>query len=329
MTDQTDTLLHVTRAAMACDFELRFPAAGGEEQLTPALRAMEMLDPLEKQLSFFRPDSELSRINLLAADQPVTVEPGLFALLQLALDLSAETGGAYDLTSTPFWQLWGFSRRAGTIPTDEQITETLGRVGSRFVQLDPEEKTVSFSRPGVTLNLGSLGKGYALDRLAKKLAENGMSNFLLHGGQSSILARGAAPGPSGTAEDSQGWIVGVPDPRSPGRRIAEIHLRNKALGTSSSQFQSFRHGGKRYGHILDPRTGWPAEGILSATAVAPSAALADALSTAFYVLGPEDSLRYCQKRSEVGLLLLLTPKSGGKMEIVSAGLNDAELRLMG
>jgi thiamine biosynthesis lipoprotein len=339
---EAETLLHVARAAMACDFEVRFPAAAGEEALAAALKTMQALDPLEQRLSYFRPDSELSRINLLAAEQPVVVESDLFALLQLAIELSAETGGAFDVTSTPLWELWGFARRAGGIPTESQIAEALERVGSHFVRLDPANCSVFFTRPGVKLNLGSLGKGYALDRLAEKLAEGGIRDFLLHGGQSSVLASGTAPcgsqgdidhaqgdSPIFTAEkmgQSSGWIVGVPDPRAPKRRIAEISLRDKALGTSSTQFQSFRHEGKRYGHILDPRSGRPAEGVLSATAVAPSAVLADALSTAFYILGPEGSLRYCREHPEIGLLLILPPTEHGGLEIVTAGLGEGEIR---
>jgi FAD:protein FMN transferase len=325
-----ETLLHVERAAMACQFEVRFPADAGEEALAAALRAMELLDPLERRLSFFRPDSELSRINLLAAERPVAVEPDLFALLQLAVELSAETGGAFDITSAPLWELWGFARRAGGIPAEPQIAEALERVGSRFVRLDPANRSVAFTRPGVRLNLGSLGKGFALDRLAEQLAEAGLRDFLLHGGQSSVLARGAAPGDAAaTQNQSPGWVVGVPDPRAPKRRIAEICLRDKALGTSSAQFQSFRHEGKRYGHVLDPRSGRPAEGVLSATAVAPSAVLADALSTAFYILGPEASWQYCRRHPEVGMLLVLPPTDQGKIETITVGLGDEELRLLG
>jgi thiamine biosynthesis lipoprotein len=328
MTNQDDVLLHVTRRAMACDFELRFSAAEGEDRLALALETLEMLDPLERQLSFFQTDSELNRINLLAGEQPVLVEPELFELLQLAVKLSAETQGAMDITSTPLWQLWGFARRAGGIPTEEQIAEALSQVGSRLVQLDPAEKSVFFTQPGVKLNLGSLGKGYALDRLADALCEGGMKDFLLHGGQSSILARGEGIGERGEGRGArrEGWIVGVPNPQMPSRRIAEIHLKNKALGTSSAQFQSFRYEGKRYGHLIDPRTGRPAEGVLSATAVAPNATLADALSTAFYVLGPEASQAYCEKHSEFGVILFLTSKETGGWEIFSAGLGDAELR---
>jgi thiamine biosynthesis lipoprotein len=153
-----------------------------------------------------------------------------------------------------------------------------------------------------------------------------MEHFLLHAGQSSILAHGTdasqAPGSGDSTPDF--WTIGIPHPWRSGRRVAEIRLRNRAIGTSSSQFQSFRHKGKLYGHIIDPRTGYPAEGVLSATVVAASSALADGLSTAFYVLGPEKSLAYCQAHPEIGAVLLTPSSRGGDLEIHSSGLPDCD-----
>jgi thiamine biosynthesis lipoprotein len=187
--------------------------------------------------------------------------------------------------------------------------------------------------------LGGIGKGYALDRCAEKLIGGGMEHFLLHGGQSSILAHGAdltcAKGDSPIFADtkigtvpkdatSNFWTIGIPHPWKTSRRIAEIHLRNRAIGTSSSQFQSFRHKGKLYGHIIDPRTGRPAEGVLSATVVASSSALADALSTAFYVLGVEKSLAYAQAHPEIATVLLTPSSRGENVKIHCSGLDDGD-----
>ena len=121
------------------------------------------------------------------------------------------------------------------------------------------------------------------------------------------------------------WEVGLRDPRQPGRRLAVVRLCNRALGTSGGQFQSFRHQGRRYGHILDPRSGRPAEGVLSATVVAPTAALADALSTAFYVMGPQPSLAYCKTHPEIGMIMLCPGSHATEVEIHRAGLADDEL----
>ena len=359
--DDGPLMMHFARRAMATQFEIRFPCAvdgmtGGREHEAPlALETLESLDGLEERMSFFRPTSEISRINLLAAEGPVEVEPELFQLLCLAKDIWRETEGALDITATPLWQAWGFAARkrvpgTGRMPSEEQIAEALSRVGFQFVELDGQRNTIRFSQPGMQLNLGSIGKGYALDRCAAKLIDGGMRHFLLHGGQSSILAHGSDMGQAAECREKNGagsepheifhnnkesserpdqvlsdfWTIGIPHPWKAGKRIAELKLRNRAIGTSSSQFQSFRHKGKLYGHIIDPRTGRPAEGILSATVIAGSSALANALSTAFFVLGLEKSLAYARAHPEIATVLLTHCGRGGDVEIQRFGLDDGD-----
>jgi thiamine biosynthesis lipoprotein len=314
---------------MACDFEVCLNAGQYETDTVTALKALDLVEQLEDKLSVFREASEVSSINRAAAEHPVKVEPGLFSLLQLAVKLYEETGGAFDITSAPLWKAWGFARRAGAIPDDDQLAEARTRVGSHLLQLDPTAGMIRFCKPGVELNLGSIGKGYALDRAAEVLATAGIEDFLFHGGQSSVLARGSRIGEvsDSSAEPEGGWLVGLPHPLRHGFRLGEIRLRGRALATSSSGLQYFRHQGKRYGHVLDPRTGWPAEGVLSATALAPSAAMADALSTAFYVMGPEEAEQYCQTRPELAAILVCPPPRGPGIEVVSIGLEEDEIHL--
>ena len=322
-------LIHVARRAMACEFEFRFNAGQYEDATEVALEALDLVEALEDQMSIFRETSELCHINRSAAREPVEVEPGLFGLLQLAQRLHGETDRAFDLTSSALWEVWGFARRAGTVPSRRQLAEARRRVGSQLVELDVERRTVRFRREGIQLNLGSLGKGYALDRCAEKLQQADIGDFLLHGGHSSVLARGArATTKDSSPEDvSLGWSVGVRHPLRPDRRLAEIRLCDRALATSGSWAQSFVHGGRRYGHILDPRSGRPAQRVLSATVVAPSATLADALSTAFYVMGPQAALDYCRGRPEIATLLVCPVRHSGGIEIRTAGLGDDQLTL--
>lgn len=316
-----DLYVQVSRRAMASEFEVRFADGLYPQGTQVALESLDLVEQLEEQLSFFRPESQLSRINLLAADEPIEVEPSLFALLQLAMTVSDETDGAYDITSTPLWETWGFARRKGQIPTSEQIAEARSLVGRSLVELDAERHTIRFRRPGVRINLGSIGKGHALDVGSKHLLASGMTDFLFHGGQSSVLAHGSqTPKPA----EPKPWEVGIRHPEQPTRRLGIVRLDNRALGTSGGQFQSFRHHGRRFGHILDPRSGWPAESVLSATVVAKSAALADALSTAFYVMGPAASLAYCQKHPDIGMVMLCPEPNRGGIEIHTAGLGQNE-----
>jgi len=321
-------LLRVGRRAMACQFEISLNVGQYPQGLEVAMEVLDLVDRLEAQLSYFRPESQSSRVNREAAFRPVTVEREVMELLVQAVELSRQTGGAYDITSAPLWETWGFARRAGAIPTAPQLAEALELVGYEQLELDREQSTVRLGRPGMRLSLGSLGKGYTLDRCAQVLLDAGIGHFLIHAGASSVIARGhrgvefAAAGPQGP-----GWTVGLPSPLHPERRRGLLRLCDRALGTSGAQAQSFWHQGKRYGHLLDPRTGWPADGVLSATAVAPTAMLADALSTAFYVLGAEATLAYCQAHADCGAVGFVRARRAGGLEIRTAGLERKDLLL--
>jgi thiamine biosynthesis lipoprotein len=291
---------------------------------------------LERQLSYFRPESEISQINRTAAEREVEVEPRLFGLLQLAMRVWRESGGAYDLTAAPLWEAWGFARRAGAIPKDDQLAAARALVGSQWVELNERRSTIRFHRAGVRLNLGSIGKGYAVDRAVELLLAEGVTDFLVHGGYSSVAARGGVGWTSESVllheTDSEvhptsertPWTIGVKDPLRTDVRVGQIELNDRALGTSGAQHQSFRHQGKRYGHILDPRTGWPADGVLAVSVTAPTAAEADALSTAFYVLGPQWAMDYC-RHPQAGTrpsiaAVMFCPSEGNRWEMHDSGV---------
>ncbi|NLE39455.1 MAG: FAD:protein FMN transferase [Pirellulaceae bacterium] len=322
-------VLRVGRKAMAAEFELFFNAGQYPEATEAALAALDEVDRIEEQLSYFRATSEVSRINQLAQSEPLPIDADLFELLELAARLHGETDGALDITAGPLSEVWGFARRKGTIPTNEQLDEARSRVGSDKLELNSNGQTARLGVPGMRINLGAIGKGYALDRSAAILAERGIEDFLMHGGQSSVVARGSRgnPGFAPNRGEPTGWTVGVHDPTRHGRRLAEIRLCNRALATSSSEKQFFRHQGRRYSHILDPRTGQPAEGLVSATVVAPSAVLADGLSTALFVLGADHALTFCEARPELAVLLVRA--EGSQIEVLSSGFTPGELEILG
>jgi thiamine biosynthesis lipoprotein len=287
--------LHLGRPAMACRFEITLPSEL-ERHLDAAQAALDQVDRLEDQLSIFRPTSELSLINQEAAARPVPVEADLLALLRRCRELHALTGGAFDITSTPLSRVWGFLRREGRVPSAEELAEARAAVGMEQVHL-ADDGTVRFARAGVSLNLGSIGKGYALDRVAEGLRVSGVSTALLAAGSSSVLAVGSGPG-------GHGYEVGLRDPRDHQRRLGTVRLAGSALGVSGVGEQSFAADGRRFGHIIDPRTGWPVEGRLYVAVVAPDAALADALATAFFVGGRGVAERYVSAHPQVSVLLM-------------------------
>jgi len=266
-------------------------------------------------MTIYRADSEVLRINRLAAAGPVVTEPRLFSIFQLAARLCRETRGAFDVTSSPLSEAWGFSRRQSRLPSDEEIAAALERVGMDDVLLEEEHHSVAFRRPGLSLHLNSIGKGYALDRMAESLDAAGVGDYLLHGGRSSVLARGTSPSGS-----RPGWTIGIPHPLRPGERIGEVDLVDRALGTSGSGTQFFEHAGRRFGHVLDPRTGWPAEGVYAATVVAPSAAEADGLSTAFYVMGADAAAEYCAAHPGIGAIVVSMGEERGSLRVSAMGL---------
>ncbi|HEX3725018.1 MAG TPA: FAD:protein FMN transferase [Pirellulales bacterium] len=318
--DQDHYLVKLSRRAMACEFEIFLNAGQYPHATEVALATLDLVDRLEDQLSVYRPDSEISRLNRLAFDEPVPVEPRLFALLEQALAVHAETGGAYDITSSPLSAVWGFTRRAGSIPDAATLAAAQARVGSQFVELDPDQQTIRFRIPGIEINLGSIGKGYALDRCAELLETSGIHDFLLHGGHSSVLARGA----DSAIAPHQGWLVGVRDPLRIERRAGQLRLHERALATSGSGTQFFMHQGRRLSHILDPRTGWPAEGVLSVSVVAPSAAVADALSTAMFVMGPQQAESYCAAHPQIAAVMFCAGARAGNAEQHLFGLGEGQ-----
>jgi FAD:protein FMN transferase len=287
-------MLRFARRAMATTFDVILPFD------TPAASeiaqsALDEIDRLEAQLTVYRDTSEVSRLNAKAAHHPVHVERNLFDLLSLAAAIHRATEGAFDVAVGALIKTWGFFRRAGHLPSPEELTAVRERIGMQQVVLDEARQTVAFRRQGVEINLGSIGKGFALD-IAASLAN--APNMLIHGGHSSLLAVG------NESPNATGWTIGLTDPQRPERRRALVRLRNRAMATSAITHQHFEHDGKKVGHLLDPRTAWPAEGVLSATATAPTAAEADALATAFFILGVEKARAYCESHPLIGAVVI-------------------------
>jgi thiamine biosynthesis lipoprotein len=317
--DKEFTLLRFSRRAMATTFEVLLPF-GVSNSASLAETALDEVDRLEDQLTVFRPTSEVSRLNQTAAQKPIPVEKRLFQLLAQAAGLTRGTEGAFDIATGALTKLWGFYRRSAKVPTPEELAEVMTRVGMKHIVLDPRQQTVRYLRPGLEINLGSIGKGYALDRAADLLrCQWPEGSVLMHGGHSSVYALGNG------SSNGHGWRVGIRHPWNPERRLAIVHLQNRALGTSAATFQHLEYQGRKLGHILDPRTGWPAEDMASASVVAPTAAEADALATAFFILGVEKAKTYCENHPDIGAVLL---PEGDSATPVSFGLSAEDVELL-
>jgi len=283
---------------MACRFEVTLPL-WNRAGIVVARNALDDVDKLEQQLSVFRESSEVSYLNRRAAAEPVNVESSLFELLLLCQELSHDTEGAFDITSGPLTRCWGFLKRDSRLPSPDELERARQLVGRDKLLLDAASRTVRFRSAGTEINLGSIGKGYALDRAAAMMAQSGMRpTALLNAGSSSIRAIG-----SGGA-GSPGWLLGLGHPSNKTRRLALLRMRDCALSTSGSEEQSFVHDGRRYGHIIDPRSGVPAEDVISVSVIAQSTAITDALATAFYVGGRRLAEAYCALHPDVLVIML-------------------------
>jgi thiamine biosynthesis lipoprotein len=279
---------------MACRFEVTL--SDEDARFVPAARAaLDEVDRIEAALTVFRESSEVSAVNRSAGEAPVGASPLLFDLLTLCRGLHAATGGAFDPTSAALTRAWGFLVREWRVPAPEEVEAARAAAGFDKVELDDGARTVRFRAPGLGLNFGSIGKGYALDLVARGLRAAGVPRALVSAGGSSVLAFGGGAG----------FPVDVTSPRR-GGVLAHLTMREAGLATSGAGEQFFEKDGRRYGHVIDPRTGWPAEGVLSASVVASSAAEADALSTAFLVAGPDFAAGYCE--SHPGVMALLVPE---------------------
>jgi len=286
--------------------------AAGEE-------ALDEIERLEAQLSLFRPSSEIAHLNARAAQAPVRVTPAVFALLQHAQRLHQESGGAFDITIAPLVRCWGFMDGSGHLPRAGELAEARACVGMSLVQLDPRDFTVRFSRPGVMLDLGAIGKGYAIERAAEVLREAGVGSALLHGGTSSVQALGHPP-------DAEAWKIAIERPRpgltrppvpTPGQQpslLATVPLCDAAMSVSAVWGKFFQSEGRTYGHVLDPRTGQPVAGTTLAAVVLPSATEADALSTALLTLGAAGHDSIANLRPDMRTLVVAESAAGFHVE---------------
>jgi thiamine biosynthesis lipoprotein len=292
-----------TRPAMGSQFTVHLYASDERRAAAYFDMAFEEIERVEELLSNYRPSSELSRINRLAAQEAVTTDPEVFAFLQLTSEAARTSGGAFDITVGQLLRAWGFFRGEGRYPSPEELAKARTAVGWQNVVLDSRSRTVRFRVPGVELDPGGIGKGYAADRVIGLLREAGIQSALVDAGSSTMVALGSPPGEAG-------WRVHIPRPGDRAQHISTVLLRDNALSTSGSYEKFFRLNGRTYCHIFDPRTGEPVQGVLQTTVIVSDGTTSEILSKVMFVLGPDASKKYLHSVSGVkGLWILGEPKA--------------------
>ena len=342
----------LARNAMATRFELVLHGEHAVALRAAGEAALDEVDRLENQLSLYRPGSEIAQLNARAAREAVRVTPELFALLQRAQQLHAETGGAFDITVAPLVRCWGFmsgcqgarsDKSDGAdggwhppagVPSAEAVAAARANVGLEQLRLNSPDRTVRFAREGVMLDLGAIGKGYAVERAAEILRAAGVKSALLHGGTSTVCAIGSPPGaeswkvaieqpPAGvwSSAFTQSEVVEPPEGGIPNELPGSLPLRDAALSVSAVWGRSFDAEGKTFGHVIDPRTGWPVENAMLAAVVLGSATETDALSTALLTLGRAGLDGMAKLRP--GLRALVVSRETGKPSVARHGFPDS------
>jgi thiamine biosynthesis lipoprotein len=218
----------------------------------------------------------------------VKTPPELFRLLADCVEYSRKSEGAFDISVGPLMKTWGFYKGSGNLPGAAEVKSSLERVGYRHILLDAENHTVRFARKGVELDPGGIGKGYAVDRMAAILKDKGVETALISGGGSSIYAMGAPPG-------DPGWNVKIRDPRDETRTAIEVFLKDESMSTSGSYEKFFMAEGRMFSHIMDPRTGYPAKGMLAVSVIAPRALDSEAWTKPVFILGREWAAQHIPK----------------------------------
>lgn len=256
--------------------------------------AFEEVQRLDLQMSNYRPDSEWSKINREAARGPVAVTEETMQLLAQCLEYSRRSEGAFDITVGPLMKIWGFYKGSGRIPHRAEIRTALGRVGWKRIRLDRKARTVRFDAP-VEMDPGGIGKGYAVDKMVGVLRRQGVRSGFITAGRSSMYGIGAPP------NEPRGWRVEIPNPRDSRKPAAVYYLKDQSMATSGSTEKFFAAGGRIYTHIMDPRTGYPAEGMLQVSVIAPRATDSEAWTKPYFILGRQWTERNKPKEFQVFL----------------------------
>jgi thiamine biosynthesis lipoprotein len=275
--------------AMATTFEVVVVYDDDRYARQAAAAAFDEVDRLEGELSRFIENSDITRINNLPANQPLRLGLNAFECLQLSARMYAETNGAFDITVGSLLSLWRNEDGTPRTPSQEELNRARQHTGTGLLQLDEAEHTVQLLASPVQVDLGGVGKGYAVDRVAELLREWSIDIALISGGYSSVLA---LDGPAGT----KGWPLTLSNPDNRKQILARPILRGRALSGSGLQ---------KGQHIIDPRTAQPVKGKLAAWASASDAASADALSTAFMIMSPEEIRQYCLRHPDVSAMIML------------------------
>lgn len=308
--------LELRGQTMGTYYQVKIIGADPNQRIEFDQAVVEQLEVVNQLMSNWVATSDVNRFNKNISEEPVQVNVHTANVVAKALEIADATKGAFDPTLGPLIELWGFgTRKNDEVPDPEALKAVMERIGYQKIQLDGN--SLSKTQPELTMNLSSLAKGYAVDLVYDMLKEKGFTSFMVNvGGEVRVHGVNAAQRP---------WQMAIegPDPNRVNTIFRISSLRNVAMATSGDYRNFFRYEGKRYSHLLDPRTGWPIEARITAVSViAKDCMTADALATALCIMSPEEGLSLIESMPNVECMLILRDEGDRLTELVSSGMES-------
>ncbi len=299
-----------SRVSMACTYSIVAYGTDAQKLKQAVTEAFDEVDRIDRLMSHYKPDSPLSQINREAAQHSVKVEKELFWFLKECMAFSYISDGAFDITVGPLMKTWGFFRGEGRMPSTKDLSEVKKLVGYQHLIFDDNAQTIQFDREGIELDLGGIAKGYAVARVRGILMAHDIRRALISAGDSTIYALGSPP-------ESDAWEVQVQDPLDTRKVAITVRLKNETLSVAGSSEKFFELNGKRYSHIMDPRTGKPVMNILSVAVITGwNGQDADALDNVFYVLGVKKSRKLMRQMDDIREAYFFLPNKARHWKLI-------------
>ena len=285
-----------TLKLMGCRFDLTVVAPSAEQGDVYMDAAIAEMSRIEHLISDWDSTSQLSEVNRQAGIRPVAVDRELIELIRRSVGISQLTDGAFDISYASMDKVWHFDGSMKTKPTQAAIAASVSKIGYQKIVIDDAAGTVYLPEAGMKMGFGAIGKGYAADRARALLEREGVTAGIINA-SGDLTAWGKQP----SGED---WLVAITNPLNKARAFAWLPIENRAVVTSGNYEKYVTFDGVRYSHIIDPRTGYPSTGILSATVFAPRAELADALATSIFVMGTDTGIDFVNQLPGVEVIII-------------------------
>jgi FAD:protein FMN transferase len=273
-------------------------------------QALDEVERIDKLISHYKPESQISKINLEGSKGPVVIDQELYDLIAESIRYSRDTDGAFDITIGPVIKAWGFFMGNGKLAPADELEKIKPRIGYQHVIMDAATRSVRFDVTGAELDLGGIAKGYAIDRAVRLLRAGGATNALVSVGGTKFYAMGAPLG-------SGGWPIDIPDPLDPKKVVRKINLRDRALSIAGGSEKVFVADGVRYSQIMDPRTLKPVPGVLTVAVLTTTSTIADALDNVFFVQGADQARANLARHPAGTEAMFFLPDGNGKWTMVS------------